>query len=88
VYGNSATNGGGLYLSYSTKNTISGSVYGNSANDSGGGVYLYYSDYFTNTGWITNNKAYINGGGVYTNGSHPNSYFGNVSDNSPNDIAP
>jgi hypothetical protein len=40
------------------------------------------SDYFTNTGWITNNTANNtpgSGGGVYTNGSHANSYFGNVS---------
>jgi hypothetical protein len=51
-------------------------------------VYLTNSDYFTNTGWITNNTAGSDGGGVYTNGSHPNSYFGNVSGNSPNDIAP
>jgi len=88
VYGNSATNyGGGLYLYYSSNNTISGSVYSNSANNSGGGLYLANSDYFTNIGWITNNNAY-SGGGVYTNGSHPNSYFGNVSDNSPDDIAP
>jgi hypothetical protein len=39
------------------------------------------SDYFTNTGWITNNTAISNGGGVYTNVPHPNSYFGNVTNN-------
>jgi hypothetical protein len=50
-------------------------------------VYLDNSDYFTNTGWITNNNAY-SGGGVYRIGSYDNSYFGNVSDNYPNDIAP
>jgi hypothetical protein len=61
-------------------------VYGNSANQYGGGVYLNNSDYFTNTGWITNNTASSNGGGVYTNVSHPNSYFTNVIDNTPNNF--
>jgi parallel beta-helix repeat protein len=85
VYSNIANYGGGLYLWYSTNTTISGSVYGNSANF-GGGVYLYSSDYFTNTGWITNNTAGFAGGGVYTNVPHPNSYFGNVTNNTPNDF--
>jgi parallel beta-helix repeat protein len=92
VYSNSAYYGGGMYLVDSSNNTISGSVYGNSANYYGGGVYLDNSDYFTNTGWITNNTVintnYGSGGGVYTNGSHANSYFGNVSNNIPDDIAP
>jgi hypothetical protein len=61
-------------------------VYGNSAN-LGGGVFLWSSDYFTNTGWITNNNAGISGGGVYKFGSYY-SYFGNVSNNFPDDIAP
>jgi hypothetical protein len=88
VHSNNANQyGGGLFLGYSTYTTISGSVYGNSANY-GGGVYLQDSDYFTNTGWITNNTASSNGGGVYRIGSYPNSDFGNVSGNSPNDIAP
>jgi hypothetical protein len=78
-----------MYLDRSTNTTISGSVYGNRANWNGGGVYLYNSDYFTNTGWITNNAAIIGtGGGVYKFGSYDNSYFGNVSDNYPDDIAP
>jgi len=82
VHNNSASQyGGGLFLGYSTYTTISGSVYSNYAYNYGGGVYLQDSDYFTNTGWITNNNAYINGGGVYTNGSHLNSYFGNVISN-------
>jgi len=86
VYSNNADWGGGVYLWKSTNNTISGSVYGNSAN-LGGGVFLWSSDYFTNTGWITNNNAGISGGGVYKFGSYY-SYFGNVSGNSPDDIAP
>jgi len=86
VYNNSASAwGGGVFLDSSTSNTISGSVYGNTANY-GGGVYLYNSDYFTNTGWITNNHANVSGGGVYTNDLHPNSYFGDVSGNSPNNF--
>jgi hypothetical protein len=64
---------------------ISGRVYSNRAN-SVGGLYLYISDYFTNTGWITNNTAISTGGGVYTNGSHPNSYFGRVINNIPNNF--
>jgi parallel beta-helix repeat protein len=87
VYSNNADWGGGVYLWYSTSNTISGSVYGNSANQYGGGVFLWSSDYFTNTGWITNNNAGISGGGVYKFGSYY-SYFGNVSGNYPDDIAP
>jgi parallel beta-helix repeat protein len=88
VYGNSATNyGGGVYLADSLNTTISGSVYTNIATW-GGGVYLVNSDYFTNTGWITNNTASSAGGGVYRSGSYSSSYFGNVSNNSPNDIAP
>jgi hypothetical protein len=51
-------------------------------------VFLDSSDYFTNTGWITNNTASSSGGGVYKLGSYDNSYFGNVSGNSPNDIIP
>jgi parallel beta-helix repeat protein len=87
VYGNSATyDGGGLYLWNSTSTTISGSVYGNSATNSGGGVYLDNSDYFTNTGWITNNTAGYDGGGVYRSGSYANSYFTNVTNNSPNNF--
>jgi hypothetical protein len=88
VYGNSANyDGGGVYLDSSPNTTISGSVYSNSA-DYGGGLYLYISDYFTNTGWITNNTAGSAGGGVYRIGSYDNSYFGNVSGNYPDDIAP
>ena len=86
IYGNIANNGGGLYLTNSPFNTITGNVFTNVANSSGGGVYLFNSDYFTNNGWITNNYANISGGGVYTNSGHPNSYFGNVSGNSPNDF--
>jgi hypothetical protein len=48
-------------------------------------VYLYFSDYFTNTGWITNNTA-TNGGGVYRIGLYSNSYFGNVTNNIPNNF--
>jgi len=91
VYGNSANNnGGGLFLLYSPNTTISSSVYSNRANYRGGGVYLLNSDYFTNTGWITNNTAGSAGagGGVHRIGSYPNSYFGNVSGNFPNNIAP
>ncbi|MGC8766941.1 MAG: hypothetical protein ACP5QP_04505 [Brevinematia bacterium] len=44
------------------------------------------SDYFTNTGWITNNTDGITGGGVYTNGSHANSSFGNVTNDTPNNF--
>ena len=77
--------GGGVYLLNSTYNTISGGVYGNSATN-GGGVYLLYSDYFTNTGWITNNTADSSGGGVYTNAPYTNSYFGNVTNNTPNNF--
>jgi hypothetical protein len=51
-------------------------------------VYLDNSDYFANTGWITNNKASSSGGDVYKVGSYYNSSFGNVSGNTPNDIAP
>jgi hypothetical protein len=86
VYSNSAYYGGGLFLAFSPNTTISGSVYGNSAYY-GGGLYLDNSDYFTNTGWITGNTA-SNGGGVYRIGSYSNSYFGNVSNNFPDDIAP
>ncbi len=85
VYWNSAAWGGGVYLRSSTSNTISGSVYSNSASY-GGGVYLRSSDYFTNIGWISNNTAGNTGGGVYTNVDHPNSYFGNVTNNSPNNF--
>jgi hypothetical protein len=88
ICGNSANSGGGVYLYNSPNTTISGSICGNSANNSGGGVYLDNSDYFTNTGWITNNTAVYAGGGVYRSGSYPNSYFGNVSGNSPDNIAP
>jgi len=89
VYSNRAGfDGGGLYLNNSPNTTISGSVYSNSANLYGGGVYLQDSDYFTNTGWITNNTAGSAGGGVFINGSYANSYFGNVSGNSPDNIAP
>jgi ribulose bisphosphate carboxylase small subunit len=90
VYGNSADLGGGLYLDYSRNTTISGSVYGNSAIF-GGGLFLVDSDYFTNTGWITNNTADSDvgsGGGVYRIGLYSNSYFGNVSNNFPDNIAP
>jgi protease II len=54
-------------------------------------VFLNVSDYFTNTGWITNNTVTSSGGsggGVYKFGSYANSYFGNVSGNSPDNIAP
>jgi len=51
-------------------------------------VYLTNSDYFTNTGWITNNYADSSGGGVYRVGSYANSYFGNVINNIPDNIAP
>jgi len=86
VYSNRASwNGGGLYLDCSPNTTISGSVYSNRAY-LGGGLFLYSSDYFTNTGWITNNAAVSSGGGVYTNVSHPNSYFGYVINNTPNNF--
>jgi len=91
VYSNSANQyGGGMFLGYSTYTTISGSVYGNYASTYGGGVYLDNSDYFTNTGWITNNTAgtMYGGGGVYKFGSYDNSYFGNVTNNSYEDIFP
>jgi len=89
VYNNIANWAGGLYLLYSPNTTISGSVDGNKASQYGGGLVLYNSDYFTNAGWITNNRAYYStGGGVYRIGSYDNSYFGNVSGNYPDDIAP
>jgi hypothetical protein len=83
--------GGGIYISSVSYLVIESSVVisNNSAID-GGGLYLNISDYFTNTGWITNNTTgtIYGGGGVYRIGSYANSYFGNVSGNTPNDIAP
>ena len=55
--------GGGLCLDYADNNTISGNIYGNTANNNnGGGVYLLYADNNTISGNICGNTAKYGGG--------------------------
>jgi len=89
--------GGGVYLWSSPNNTISGSVYGNSANY-GGGVYLDNSTNITISGSVYSNSATWGGGGIFlwvsTNNTISGSVYGNSAtwggggglylDNSPN----
>ena len=78
IYGNTATNGGGVYIYGSTKSFTmnNGNIYGNTATGNGGGVYISNGT-FTMTkgtiGAVTLNRVNYdgnsakNGGGVYIN---------------------
>jgi hypothetical protein len=55
----------GCICGSSPNTTISGSVYGNSANYDGGGLYLYNSPNTTISGNVYGNSANYDGGGVY-----------------------
>ena len=85
ISNNSASQyGGGVYLSSSSNNTISGSVYSNSAYY-GGGVYLSASTSNTINGSVYSNSAnVIGGGGLYLYYSTNTTISGSVYGNSAN----
>lgn len=62
--GNSATNGGGLYLAGGTGSVTSGAISGNSS-PKGAGVYLAGGSYTVKGGSITSNTATMYGSGIY-----------------------
>ncbi|MFN4245199.1 MAG: hypothetical protein ACK4F9_03500, partial [Brevinematia bacterium] len=85
VYNNIAYNGGGIYVSGGINNTISGSVYNNSASQKGGGIYVDNSQnlsilnsYITNN-WSTssvNSVIHLNSTGFLTGLIISNNYIG------------
>jgi hypothetical protein len=63
--GNTATSGGGVYVSGGSFTMDGGVISGNSATGSGGGVYVYNGAFTMTDGEISGNTAVTNGGGVY-----------------------
>ncbi len=64
IDGNSATNGGGVYVYEGTATMTGGTISNNTASTNGGGIYS--NDNLTiSGGTISNNTATINGGGIY-----------------------
>ena len=63
IYGNSATNGGGVYIAGGTFTMNGGEIYGNTANYNGGGVYIH------NDVNIAGGTFIMNGGKIYGNTS-------------------
>ena len=70
ISGNTAINGGGVYVVEDVANTFnmaSGTISGNTAQQNGGGIYIEDEGTVVITGGeITNNTADIDGGGVFT----------------------
>ncbi len=67
IFNNTAKNGGGLYMSYSTFHFTGGKMTGNTA-ERGGGVYMYGGVFQQSDGEISNNKTTANASGYPANG--------------------
>ncbi len=85
IVGNTATNGGGVYVTDGTFNMYGGNIKGNKATN-GGGVYVN-SVFNIYGGSITDNTATGNGGGVYDYGMLDVSGDVNISGNKKGDDA-
>ena len=86
VTGNTASNGGGIFLFDGASLTLAGgSVSGNTATEYGGGVFAYGSTVTMTSGSIEGNSAADNGGGIYLYGVQKKAVFtmtgGTVSEN-------
>lgn len=68
IIGNTARNGGGLFINGGSSTLTGGTLSENIATNNGGGVYLSAGHLSISGGDVTRNNAYQNGGGVYANG--------------------
>jgi uncharacterized repeat protein (TIGR02543 family) len=69
ITGNTADNGGGVYVREAIFTMAGGTISGNIARGNGGGVYIDNGDFFMTGGTISGNTTQGNGGGVYITGS-------------------
>jgi len=84
ISGNTANDGGGVYLLADEFNVSSGSISGNTAINNGGGVYLQTGTLSLSSGTISlsRNTATNNGGGVYLQTGNFSLSSGTISENS------